>query len=391
VELHQITSEALVPNLLGDSSNRPYRVYLPPSYDRTTAHYPVVYVLHGFPEDETELLSPLQTALDSTINLRRSVEFIAVFVNGKNRLGGSWYMSSPVVGDNETYIVKDLVAEIDSRYRTLATRESRAIHGFSIGAWGAMHLALKYPNVFSVVVAESGTYDSRSSANDSWAQQLAAIHPTNLVQFAGLSAALQGTQAWYAGLLPNTNRPGLYTDYVYEWQNGKPVFVPSADQRCRQADIQNGDLAQYTNQPIRLNAIKLVHGVSDDIIPISDARSFTNALTSARVPFAYQEHSGSHDYRPDLAIPFLSANLQGGALYIAAPRLSSNLTTNGVELVFATQSGVEYRVQARSYLGTSQAAWIDLMLVKGNGIAARVPFTTTGAYEFYRVTAANSP
>src|SRR5262249_14096496 len=151
-----------------------------------------------------------------------------------------------------------------------------------------------YPNVFSAVVAESGTYDSRSSANDNWAQQLAALHPTNLVQFSRLTGAVQGTQAWYAGLLPNTNRPGLYTDYVYEWQNGKTVFAPSADQRCRQADVQNGDLTHYTNQPTRLLAIKLVHGLSDSIIPIADARSFTNALNLARVPFAYQEHSGDH-------------------------------------------------------------------------------------------------
>jgi len=63
------------------------------------------------------------------------------------------------------------------------------------------------------VVAESGIYDSRSSANDVWAQQLAAIHPTNLTQFARLTGAIQGMQAWFAGLLPNPQRPGLYTDY----------------------------------------------------------------------------------------------------------------------------------------------------------------------------------
>ena len=119
IERGLITRAALADNLFGDSTTKPYRVYLPLSYDTTQQRYPVIYVLHGFPDDETALLSPLKSALDSMIRQRKVVEMIAVFANGSNRLGGSLYLSSPVIGDFETYIVRDLVSLIDSKYRTL--------------------------------------------------------------------------------------------------------------------------------------------------------------------------------------------------------------------------------------------------------------------------------
>ena len=55
---------------------------------------------------------------------------------------------------------------IDARYRTLATNASRGITGFSMGGHGAMHLALNFPNSFSVVVAQSGYYDTADAVTD---------------------------------------------------------------------------------------------------------------------------------------------------------------------------------------------------------------------------------
>jgi enterochelin esterase-like enzyme len=390
VERGQITSPALATSLLHDPVTRLFAVYLPPSYDLSQKRYPSIYVLHGFPEDENELLAGLKSSMDSLISGRRIVEMIAVFVNTSNRLGGSFCLSSPVIGDYETYIATDLVNLVDTQYRTLPARESRGIHGFSIGGFGAMHLALKFPSTFSVVVAESGTYDSRSPANDSWARQLAYAHPTTLAQAEGLTGAVQGMQAWFAGLLPNPQRPPIFTDYVYEWTNGQPTLVQSAHKRCLQNDVQNGDILRYTNQLVRLTGIKIVHGAADSVIPISEARSFTNALGNAAIPFAYQEHSGDHVYQPQLALPFFSTNLVGGELYISPPQLSLVLTNDQVQVSFPTQSQVRYTIEVTASL-SSEAGWTAKTNFIGSGVAVMSVFPKTDRFELFRVNAINSP
>ena len=61
----------------------------------------------------------------------------------------------------ETVIIQDLIPHIDSTYRTLAQREFRAVEGFSMGGFGALHLGFKYPEVFGAVSDHAGAiYDA---------------------------------------------------------------------------------------------------------------------------------------------------------------------------------------------------------------------------------------
>ncbi len=357
IEQGQITSAALTNNLYGDPATRSYHVYLPPSYDTGTNRYPVVYVLHGWYEDNNTMVGLLQSNLDFMIQQRSIGEMIAVFPNASNLLWGWWYFSSPVIGDYETYIAKDLVQLINARYRTLPARESRAVTGGSMGGFGVMHLALKFPDVFSVAVAEAGLYDSRSQHANGAEQALASCYPTNSAQFAALMSVdwrLCALQALFAGLLPDPQRPSLYTDYPYEWANGQPVLNASADQRCRQGDVQNGDLPRYLLQPLRLNGIKIVHGTNDTAAPVITARDFTNALAQAGVLFEYQEHSGGHVYVPDLALPFLSGHLQGAAPVIAQqPQSCTNVAGSTATFsVVATPPPLAYQWQRDTTIGS---------------------------------------
>ena len=153
-----IWQTTLTENLIGEDGKKVIRVYLPPSYDFTEKRYPVIYVLHGFRGDSSSLTRKMRSAMDRMILGEEIQEVIAVFVDGSNRFGGSQYLSSPTIGDYETYIRRDLVNFIDRQYRTISHRDSRGITGFSMGAYGSMHLSLKYPEVFSVAVAQAGTY-----------------------------------------------------------------------------------------------------------------------------------------------------------------------------------------------------------------------------------------
>lgn len=130
----------------------PYRVILPVGYldaKGTSPRYPVVYLLHGLTGhyinwiDKTELVA-----------YASNHKFIIVTPEGDN----GWYSDSVSVATDkyESYIVKELIPEIDAKYRTLADRDHRIIGGLSMGGYGALKFGLKYPEMFSFVGSFSG-------------------------------------------------------------------------------------------------------------------------------------------------------------------------------------------------------------------------------------------
>jgi steroid delta-isomerase-like uncharacterized protein len=170
----EITSPSLEGNLLGDPAKRPVLVYLPPSYETSpNKRYPTIYLLHGFCADHTCFISTGATNVGiealTGINLGIDVgdvmaeliaadivdETIIVMPNALNSLGGSIYESSPLIGDYRNYVVKDLVDYIDGKYRTIVDKNHRAITGHSMGGYGAISLAIEYPDVFGAVAALS--------------------------------------------------------------------------------------------------------------------------------------------------------------------------------------------------------------------------------------------
>src|SRR5947208_149311 len=79
---------------------------------------------------------------------------IYVFPNGGY---ASMYEDRPREGVlAETLIVKELIPQIDTTYRTVGTRDGRAVSGFSMGGYGALRFAFRYPELFSSVVTVAG-------------------------------------------------------------------------------------------------------------------------------------------------------------------------------------------------------------------------------------------
>ena len=163
VRLDFIKSEALAGNPLGDPSERPVAVYLPPSYDALgSRRYPALYVLHGYTGDAAALISsrPWETNVlqwtDRLIRERRMPAALVVLVDGFTRLGGSQYVDSIHNGGYATYTVRDVIGHVDASYRTIATEGGRAVLGKSSGGFGAMHLVLEHPGVFAAFASHSG-------------------------------------------------------------------------------------------------------------------------------------------------------------------------------------------------------------------------------------------
>jgi S-formylglutathione hydrolase FrmB len=131
----------------------PYFAFLPPGYDaNATASYPVLYMLHGMSGTNTEWrdfgIFPTADALMKAHDIK---PMIIVLPQGDDSY---WvdHVDGPQWG---TYTARDVVSEIDTRYRTSATQDRRAVGGLSMGAHGAVQLALNFPDVYRVVGAHS--------------------------------------------------------------------------------------------------------------------------------------------------------------------------------------------------------------------------------------------
>ncbi len=151
-------------------------VYLPAGYETSGKRYPVFYYLHGLGGDETNWVEGGQ--LDETADAL-ALEAIVVMPDGDD----GFYADSPKrvdydacrkdgtgllfpgrprlttctrASNYETYITKDLVGWVDATYRTLASRDGRAIAGLSMGGFGALALGMRHPDLFAAAASHSG-------------------------------------------------------------------------------------------------------------------------------------------------------------------------------------------------------------------------------------------
>ena len=128
----------------------PYRVVLPEGYSASNEkRYPVIYLLHGLFGSSANW-----TTLTKLPVYAQSYDAIIVTPEGEN----GWYTDSPWIAANkyESYIVKELIPEIDAKYRTISKREGRVIAGLSMGGYGALKYAFKYPEMFVLAGSFSG-------------------------------------------------------------------------------------------------------------------------------------------------------------------------------------------------------------------------------------------
>jgi putative tributyrin esterase len=136
-----------------------YRVLLPCSYRTGGGRFPVLYLLHGLYGDY--LNWDTRTKLESYV---QKYELIVVMPDA----GDSWYTNSATAPQDkfEDYIAKDLVAEIDGKFRTLRSRHARAIAGLSMGGYGALKIALRYHYDFAFAGSLSGALNAPQDLSD---------------------------------------------------------------------------------------------------------------------------------------------------------------------------------------------------------------------------------
>jgi S-formylglutathione hydrolase FrmB len=314
VQRIKVHGAALEGNLGGDSPDRDVSVYLPPSYAKQRRRrYPVIYMLHGFTDDDERWMGfkkhwiHLAAVLDKAFAGGGAKEMIVVMPNAFTKAHGSMYSNSVTIGNWEEFISRDLVAYMDRHYRTLAKAAGRGLAGHSMGGYGALRLGMKFPEVFPFVYALSpcclAPVNLQSGRPMPRAEAIQAYEELEKADF-GTKAALASAAAWS----PNPTKPPLFVDLPY--QNGE--FVPRIAAKWA-ANAPLAMLDQYITNIRRLKAIAFDAGDKDAGIAAT-IKTLDQTLRDYGVPHTFEIYEGDHLNRiaeriETKMLPFFSAHV----------------------------------------------------------------------------------
>ncbi|MGH9970948.1 MAG: alpha/beta hydrolase [Pyrinomonadaceae bacterium] len=226
----------------------PYNVLLPVDYNQPAAkskRYPVLYLLHGLTGHYNNWIEHTRLT-----DYAAGYDFIIVMPEGNN----GWYTDSGgVPGDKyESYIVQELIPDVERRFRTSSEREGRAIGGLSMGGYGALKFAVKHPEMFIFAASLSGALGAAS-----W-----------------IEADLKG--------------------FPFIWRTLQPVYG-AANSETRAAN----DLSKlYRELPAgRIAALPYIYldcGTEDGLLQSN--RSFVDILMKQNIPHEYRQLPGIHSW-----------------------------------------------------------------------------------------------
>jgi S-formylglutathione hydrolase FrmB len=267
--------------------DKQYLVYLPRDYDaKPAARWPVFYYLHGLTGSETDWIrgGHLNEVADSL-----GLEAIVVMPDGDDNFyidsvandpdydacmrdgTGLFAMARRTPANTcvrharyETYMTQDLLAEVDGRFRTIASRDGRAIAGLSMGGFGALELAMRHQDLFSAAASHSGVD----------ALLYKGPHP----YVAGKVELTTDVASWGAGAteIGKWTRP-LFGPDLANWQAHDPAALVDK--------LEPGKLALYLDCG------------TEDMFALNDGATYLHdLLTAKKIDHAFFIGKGGHDF-----------------------------------------------------------------------------------------------
>ncbi len=309
LETPLLRSAVLRGNVLSDPTEREVLVYLPPSYDETKPRrFPLVMVLPAFGAAHRTLASfrlwdkNIFEIYESLLARAECVEAILVVPDAVNRWGGSQFLDSPATGSYQTYLVEEVVPFVDQLYRTIPTREARAIVGRSSGGFGALRIGIDRPDTFAAIGSHAGdalfetslrptftavaTVLDREGGLEAFAGRMREQGPRGDADFEAI--ALLACAAAYA---PSMTRPYPHCDLPFD--PATALVVPDAWARYLEHDPVLL-LERFPAALARASFVYLDAGNRDEHGLHFGARRLAKLLRARDVPLLHEEFDGGH-------------------------------------------------------------------------------------------------
>jgi enterochelin esterase-like enzyme len=160
---HGHVQQVLFPSKSTNTSRRAF-VYTPPDYEKNArTKYPVLYLQHGWGEDETAWSNQGRANLimDNLIAEGKIKPFIIVMTYGMTndiKPGGGGIRNFDIK-PFQTVLLDELIPYVDANFRTIANKANRAMAGLSMGGFETKTITLARPDVFSYYgLLSGGTY-----------------------------------------------------------------------------------------------------------------------------------------------------------------------------------------------------------------------------------------
>ena len=171
-----------------------YTVYLPADYTLSQRAYPVVYLLHGYTDDNTGWLQfgEINRYADKAIAEGTIPPMIIIMPDADS----SWYINSYDGKEKyEDFFFKEFIPAVEKAYRIKSQKEYRAVAGLSMGGYGSLMYALKHPEYFAAAAPLSAAVfsdDEMENMPDAqWDRMFGQLYGR------GLKGKARLTKAWY--------------------------------------------------------------------------------------------------------------------------------------------------------------------------------------------------
>jgi S-formylglutathione hydrolase len=318
----QVHSSGLEHNLFGDSPDQTVGIYLPAAYAaEPQRRFAVIYFLHGYTDTPAVKVAEIvQQMIDKQIAAHTVEPMIVVAPNGLNKLLGSFYTNSSATGDWEDYVVRDVVAYVDSHYRTLASPDSRGIGGHSMGGYGSLMLAFKHPDIFGYVYAMSpcctilaGDLGLGSKVWEQAQNVKSASELPGMIEHGDLlSAAVFAAEAAFA---PDPRKPFPFSDSPVRREGNHWAPDPEVFPEFQSHIVVNA-VPSLLPKIYKLKGIYIDYGAQDEYthIPLG-AQALSSELSAAGIPHMLDVYEGTHSSRvhsqfETKLLPWFSAHLK---------------------------------------------------------------------------------
>jgi S-formylglutathione hydrolase FrmB len=224
----------------------PYNALLPVGYAESNKRYPVLYLLHG-----------LFGRYDDWVTRTNLVEYAAhydvIIITPEGH--DSWYTDSGGVATDkyESYFIREIISDVDARFRTIKDRRARGVGGLSMGGYGALKYGLKHPEQFAFAASLSGALDPALRTDDN---------------------------------------PGFGWDILRPSINA--VFGPRNSQTRTANDLHQIARSLSASQIASLPYLYFDCGLEDGFLATN--RELADILVSKRIPHQYRQLPGGHNW-----------------------------------------------------------------------------------------------
>jgi hypothetical protein len=292
----EIHSASFTQSKIGTSPIRKMVVYMPAGYDDSSQRYPVIYFLPDAFASYSNLFDhrDAQGLFDRAIAAGMIDKFILVAVDMDTSLGSSWCVNSPATGNWEDFVIEELTPYVDANFKTLPNRESRGIAGEFMGAYCAIRLGMRHPDVFSSVYGlhpvgtGSGLKVMLSLPNWDLMANAKSLDDVRKDSYSAIFTTI------FQAHLPNANKPPLFIDLAAHRAGDQLIIDTALAQRVRANFFLESMIPQYAENLKSLRGFKFDWARGDpNQDHVYSNQAFTHKLNEFGIAHEAEEYNGT--------------------------------------------------------------------------------------------------